>query len=356
VKRLAAEQFLDAVLALTSTWPDPDAAAMKVDGRGQGGQLGAIAPALASASRPPPVAGRPPLTKANWLWSSPQAREGVPPQTIYLRRQWSLDARPARGLATITADNSFELFINGKSVGKSDNWNTPLQLDVTDALAAGKNIIGLKAANGGTSPNPAGAIGDIVALSAEGKPVATLSTDDAWQVSDAEVAGWLKADFDASKWKGASVLGDASVAPWNVAAIVSQGLTAAAVNTQLPPGFRVRAALMPLDPLQSALGRPNREQVVSARDPAATMLQALELTNGTLLGQYISRGAAYWHKQGTADTRKIIDQIYLTALSRPPADAERGLAIEIIGSPPTMEGLEDLLWTVCMLPEFQLAP
>jgi hypothetical protein len=355
VKRLSAEQFVDTVVALTSTWPEADAASMKVDGRGQGGQLGAIAPALAEGPPKPALAG-PPLQKAKWLWSSPGAREAAPPQTIYLRRVWMLDARPARGIATFTADNSFELFINGKSVGKSDNWNAPLQIDVTEALAAGKNVIGLKAANGGTSPNPAGAIGEIVALSADGKPAATFSTDDAWVVSETAAEEWLKADFDASSWKSAAVLGDAGVAPWNVAAIVERGLAGPASAAQLPPGFRVRAALLPLDALQSALGRPNREQVVSARDTAPTMLQALELTNGTLLGQHVQRGAAYWHKQAANDSQTLIDQIYQTALSRPPTDTERRLAAGIIGGPPTPEGLEDFLWTICMLPEFQLVP
>ncbi|MGE5193522.1 MAG: DUF1549 domain-containing protein, partial [Deltaproteobacteria bacterium] len=355
VKRLSAEQFVDTVFALTATWPEPDAGSMKVDGRGQGGQLAAIAPALVEGPPKPELAG-PPLQKSKWLWSSPEAREGVPPQTIYLRRVWTLDEPPARGLATFTADNSFELFINGKSVGKSNNWNPPVQLDVTEALVKGENVIGLKATNGGSGPNPAGAIGEIVALSADGKLAATLSTDEEWLVSDSEVADWLKADFDASSWKAAAVLGDAGVAPWNVAAIVERGIAAAAVKAQLPEGFRVRAALLPLDSLQSALGRPNREQVVSARDTAPTMLQALELTNGTLLRNYLQRGAAYWHKQGANDSQQLIDQIYQTALSRPPTEAEKHLAAGIAGTPSTPEGLEDFLWTICMLPEFQLVP
>src|SRR5262249_56352926 len=109
--------------------------------------------------------------------------------------------------------------INGKSLGKSDNWNKPLQLDVTEALAAGENVSAVKAANGGSDPNPAGAIGEIVVLADDGKATATLTTDDSWRVSEAEAAGWLKPDFDASSWKSAVVLGDSSVGPWNVAAI-----------------------------------------------------------------------------------------------------------------------------------------
>src|SRR5262249_9908269 len=182
------------------------------------------------------------------------------------------------------------------------------------------------------------------------------STNEEWVVSEKEFADWLKSDFDASSWRNAAVLGDRSVAPWNVAAIVERGIPGPASSAQLPAGFRVRAALLPLDALQSALGRPNREQVVSARDTAPTMLQALELTNGTLLGQYIHRGAAYWHKQAANGSQTLTDQIYQTALSRPPTDAERKVAAGVVGAPATPEGLEDLLWTLCMLPEFQLVP
>jgi hypothetical protein len=225
-------------------------------------------------------------------------------------------------------------------------------------LVAGKNVIAVKATNGGSSPNPAGVIGEIAALSADGRPAAILSTNDAWTVLESEPAdGWLKPDFDGSSWKAGVMLGDAGVGPWNIAAIVQQGVAVPAATARLPAGFRVRAALLPLDPLQAALGRPNREQVVSARDTAPTMLQALELTNGALLGRYLQRGAAYWQKQAADDPRQLIERVYLTALGRPATDAERQLAARMIGgSTANPEGLEDLLWSLCMLPEFQLVP
>ena len=47
-----------------------------------------------------------------------------------------------------------------------------------------------------------------------------------------------------------------------------------------PVASRTRAALVNADPLMTALGRPNREQVVTVRTSAATTLQALELANG----------------------------------------------------------------------------
>src|SRR5262249_30067205 len=160
-------------------------------------------------------------------------------------------------VATFTADNSFELFINGKPAMKSDNWGAPTQADLAELLVAGDNMIAVKATNGGDSPNPAGAIGDIVAFGGEHEPQAILSTDAAWRVSEREETGWVEAKFDDSSWKPAAALGDWSVGPWNIARLVAQGGVVAQWAAKLPAGFRIRAALLPLDGLQSALGRPN---------------------------------------------------------------------------------------------------
>ena len=53
--------------------------------------------------------------------------------------------------------------------------------------------------------------------------------------------------------------------------------------------------------------------------------------------------------QGT----QLIDRIFEQALSRPPTAAERRLATAAL-NPPTASGLADLIWSVAMLPEFQM--
>ena len=242
VKRMTAEQFVDTVLALTSTWPEPGKELLKPDGRAQGGQLGAIGIALYRSQHPESDITRVPLKDAKWLWSSAEARQSAPPQTIYLRRTWPLDERPARVVATFTADNSFELFINGREVARSSTWNAPVQEEPTKSLVAGNNIVALKAANGGKDPNPAGVIGEIVAYNAKGEALETLSTDETWRISETESAGWQEPEFDDSAWTAAIALGDSAVEPWKMRAIV-EGWVAKAVDAaaQLPPGFRILA-------------------------------------------------------------------------------------------------------------------
>ncbi|HXY36863.1 MAG TPA: DUF1549 and DUF1553 domain-containing protein [Planctomycetaceae bacterium] len=120
------------------------------------------------------------------------------------------------------------------------------------------------------------------------------------------------------------------------------------------PSERVRAALLMDGPLSRALGRPNREQVVTRRDSLATMLQALELTNGTTLDSILKAAARERVAEKPSAPQALITRAYRLALGRDATPAETQTAGEIVGTPPSAEGVEDFLWMLVMLPEFQL--
>lgn len=119
------------------------------------------------------------------------------------------------------------------------------------------------------------------------------------------------------------------------------------------PG-KIRSALLVADPLMMALGRPNREQVVTSRPGAATTLQAIELTNGAVLDRLLAQGAKKLVGSSGASPDAMVEELYLHALGRPPSAAERAEAIAMAGSPASVDGVQDLLWGLVMLPEFQL--
>jgi len=117
----------------------------------------------------------------------------------------------------------------------------------------------------------------------------------------------------------------------------------------------VRAALVAADPLQVALGRPNREQVVTVRSSAATTLQALELTNGAELAKLLESGAEKTLAEAKGATgRGLAADLYKKALGREPTSEELRTAAEMLGQPAQKAGVEDLMWALAMLPEFQL--
>ncbi len=120
-----------------------------------------------------------------------------------------------------------------------------------------------------------------------------------------------------------------------------------------PPG-KVRASLVAADPLLVALGRPNREQVITTRASAATTLQALELTNGGTLAALLKRGSENLLATKPARSGELATRLYTHALGRPPTPREAQLAAELVGQPANKEGVEDFLWSLIMLPEFQM--
>jgi hypothetical protein len=117
----------------------------------------------------------------------------------------------------------------------------------------------------------------------------------------------------------------------------------------------VRAALVNSNELLRSLGRPNREQVVTTRSDVLTTLEALDLSNGQFFNDILARGAArVLQRKSGATTDALLAPIYSELLGRSPSAEERAAARELVGSPPTPEGLADLLWVVFVLPEFQL--
>jgi mono/diheme cytochrome c family protein len=115
-----------------------------------------------------------------------------------------------------------------------------------------------------------------------------------------------------------------------------------------------RAVMTVSNPLTVAMGRPNREQVVTARPSAATTLESLELTNGPTLSELLQKGSKRLVKAPDTDGEALIQSLYVKAVGRAPTAKELELATQVVGEKPKAEGVEDLLWAMVMLPEFQL--
>ncbi len=126
------------------------------------------------------------------------------------------------------------------------------------------------------------------------------------------------------------------------------------VPAKIEGPLRVRASLKKSDMLMRSLGRPNREQIVTSRPNDLTTLEAMDLNNANILAVQLERGAQGILKQSSNDSSKLVDSLYLMALSRPPTVAEKQISLEVLGAQPTSETVQDFLWTIFMLPEFQL--
>ena len=110
----------------------------------------------------------------------------------------------------------------------------------------------------------------------------------------------------------------------------------------------LRASLARPDALQTSLGRPNREQIVSERPNGLSTLEAINLSNAEPLDVLLKRGA-----QTILKGDDVVDTAFRTLLGRSPEANERQLAEELVGDG-TVDAIADLLWSLVVLPEFQL--
>ena len=98
--------------------------------------------------------------KADWIWRS-ASTTAEPDQYTYVRKDVTLARSPiVRARAYVSGDQQYEMSINGAQVGKGQAYSFPDSqyyetLDVTDALHAGANAIGLLSTKRTTKKQPA---------------------------------------------------------------------------------------------------------------------------------------------------------------------------------------------------------
>lgn len=335
-RRMTAEQFVDSVWQLTGAGP------AKFDAPVVRGK-----PATVDSTNP----------KANdsigqWIWSETAQSPSVPPsgERITLRQTFVLSKLPEKAFGVITCDNEYRLWINNRLIAEDKNWESLESFDAVSSLKIGENQILVEAINGGNGPNPAALFFEMKLI--DPQDTITVASSDRWQYTTATPDSSGKFAADVTDWKNALVVNG----PW---AARLKNEIATGLSGDGSTGSMVRASLVKADPLMRSLGRPNRDQIVSMRPTELTTLEAMDLSNGQTLADWLQRGALQWNsRMGTApgqiqSSEDLIDTIYLHALSRHPRTEELQTVLEMIGPTLELTELEDILWSVVMLPEFQ---
>jgi mono/diheme cytochrome c family protein len=327
VKRMSAEEFSDALMTLAGmTYAKSDAKVNREAFLGGAGY-------------------KLPLTP-KWIWTTEHANVKAKPATVVFRKTITLSGAPTDAWFAIAGDDNYSVKINGKNGGSSARRNSTgtNSYEVKSQFQAGVNEIEITSANLGPDDlkvesqkeieSPAGLI--LYARIRVGDEVSDFVTDASWTATvNKEEARVIE-------------LGGVDLGPWRLGQTF---LDLAATGPDQRPVER--AALLAADPLMLALGRPNREQVVTVRADTATTLQALELTNGATLATRLKQAAEKIVATGES-APAVVQRLFVQAVSRAPTARELTMAEKLVGTPVRAEGVEDLLWSVAMLPEFQL--
>jgi hypothetical protein len=329
-KRLTAEQFLDAV------WQITGAAPTRFD-----------APVL----RGPPVSSHQPLPEltARWIWTQPDARQAPAGQTVVFRKQIELSEAPAQAAAVISCDNSYVLFANGQRAQAGDNWEAPDIAILTSRLKAGKNELLVVAKNGGQIPNAAALFCEVRVNLAGGSEV-SIGTDSSWEWTLKTPNARGRYREQPGDWQAAAEVTQPQVWPAKLKGALPE-LVARAASA---PDLMVRASLVKSDFLMRSLGRPNRDQIVTVRPSELSALEAIDLSNGEILADTLHRGAEELLAKNWQSPGQLVQWLYRFALGREPTADEARVLAAAQGEQLTQQGIEDALWAVLMLPEFQL--
>ena len=328
-KRMTAEQFEDAVWQITGTAPAKfDAAIIR--------------------GKPDPNATTNAELHAKWIWSS----DGNPPPdagaSVTLRKKIQFAAAPAVASAVVTADNGYTLFVNGKKIRAGVAWETPDTVSLVGDLKKGANEIMLVVTNGGSGPNPAGVWFEArVRLPSEKESV--IASDSSWEWTSQKPDAKGKFKTAPTNWQPAVAIAKPEVWAGADGALKSAIAAIGGAYTGM-----VRAALLKSDPLMRALGRPNREQIVSMRPNDLTTLEAMDLNNGQILDNWLQQGARNLLAKNFESSDALAKWLYVYALAREPTRGELALARDELGKTPDEKSVQDLEWAVLMLPEFQL--
>lgn len=329
-KRMTAEQFIDTVWQLTESAPGGyDAQIIRGKRSRNGTRRGSLV--------------------GQWIWGSPDSQTALGTEAFAFQTTWDLKSVPQQAVAVITCDNSYVLYLNGARVDAGKNWEQPQALLITSQLRAGANEILVVGKNEGTSPNPAGLFCELQVCTADGE-ILSLGSNESWSCSNSIPSDNGNYPTAPTDWRPATLITQHQVWSNSLESVLISMLDQA---SQSRPTM-VRAALIKGDALMKSLGRPNRDQIVSVRPEILTTLEAIDLSNGQTLANYLNRGATRLRDRTWDSVPAFAKWLYRYAVSRDPSPLELQILSSALGETLTEQGIEDILWAVIMLPEFQL--
>ena len=158
------------------------------------------------------------MGSAEWIWSPAHTRNEAPRGDCFFRKSFNL-GDPEFGEVQITADNEFELFVNGQQVGAGNDWRQFKVFEITKHLVAGRNSVAIRVTN--TDEASAGLVGRVL-VKEQGDTYANHPTNDTWRTSVRNYADWTATNFNDGEWVQARSYGALGEAlPWGDEVVIA---------------------------------------------------------------------------------------------------------------------------------------
>ena len=199
--------------------------------------------------------------EAQWIWSSTSTKAIPAGESCFFRRPINLRVEAA-GSIEITADDEYELFVNGRKVGSGKKASGGEEYDVTDFLNVGRNVIAIRVTN--RTGNSAGLAARVTVQPKSSSQWFYFNTDASWKCSTEQIATWQTPLFNDSLWGMARSLGI-----WGET-MPGQTTAAKAPLATLPTTPPGKTPPAPSRPAATGLPTPPEEQVASQSETGST--------------------------------------------------------------------------------------
>src|SRR5690606_6004669 len=112
------------------------------------------------------------------------------------------DAAVVSAWLRMTADNSYQLFIDGQPVGRGGDWRVLIEYDVKLLLTPGKHVLAVSALN---DFDVAGLLFGMRVELDDGRTI-EVGSDDTWKVAPPDAKNWKTESRAWARWPTAKVL------------------------------------------------------------------------------------------------------------------------------------------------------
>jgi hypothetical protein len=149
----------------------------------------------------------------SWIWDA----ETHGQQTCRLWNSFEItNTTPVvRALLRMTVDNEYTLFLDGRQVGKGNEWRILTEYDLTWLLSPGTHVLGVDAFNNADTfgTNVAGVILGLRIEFADGG-ILGLRSDESWRMVPETERHWQTMKRAPPGWPKVKVIGPVGIAPW----------------------------------------------------------------------------------------------------------------------------------------------
>jgi hypothetical protein len=129
---------------------------------------------------------------------------------MFARKAFDVSADVMAATLTVTCDDHCVVWLNGKRVAATDDWQAPARVDVKEAVRQGRNVLAVECRD---DKKPAGLLLRLAIQLPDGKRQHVV-TDESWRQVVQAPKNWEQPDFDDAKWSPAVGLGKLGVPPW----------------------------------------------------------------------------------------------------------------------------------------------